>query len=176
MAAKTRVGALIGAMVMLAVLGACSGDDNGGGVGLGRSGDGDFEVETDEGSAKVDLDDGDFEVETDDGSFSASSDGDLPEDFPDDFPMPDGAKVQFSGSGGSAEGSGMVVSFVVDDSVDDVFEFFLEELPKAGYTVTQKMESEDPPSANIIFEGAANGLIIIAEESGKTSVAVTLES
>ena len=176
MTAKARVGALLGAVAMVTVLGACGGDD-GGLEDLGGGKDGDFEIETDDGNAKVDLDDGDFKVETDDGSFSASSDGDLPDEFPEDFPMPDGAKVQFSGSGDSGGGDGgVVVAFTVDDSVGDVFDFFIDELPKAGYRVVQKTTSEDPASGSIVFEGEHNGLIFLGEESGATTVTVTLEA
>jgi hypothetical protein len=75
------------------------------------------------------------------GSETVSLGGDLPDGFPESFPLPDGSEVLFSGSAGDS----YAIWFSSDLSFDDLKSYFGEELSSSGW-------STDAP-----FEGSAEG-------------------
>ncbi len=102
--------------------------------------DGGFSIETEDGSMTVDEDgnfvvtddngevitgqasgdDGDIDIETDDGSFSVNAGTGIPDEWPDEIPLPDG--LDDVSSSVTAAGDELVISLTGqtdDDFVDD---------------------------------------------------------
>lgn len=186
----------IGAVVVLAgFAGACSndGDDDDAAVEAsgGNAGNGGDDTADDKGGddgdddAKVSVSGGDDEgdgkikVETDDGTFEGGPGSDLPDEFPDDFPLPDDADVQFSGSQSGDEGDAMTVIIASKEPGKDLYEFYKEELEDQGYQVTQSFsgESDGNFSGSLGFTNSDyEGVIGIGEDAdaGTTSITVSL--
>lgn len=131
---------------------------------------------------KVDIGGGgkDITVKTDKGQLNISGSGELPADFPKDFPVYPGAKVtgSFSTAGTGSESSSKGVS-VVWETADDaakVGAYFKAELPKAGYTVTTDYSAAD--STTLTFEkGPVSGFMGVTKGSdNKTAISVTIGS
>ncbi|MFP5328316.1 MAG: hypothetical protein ACLGHT_12640 [Acidimicrobiia bacterium] len=149
-----------------------SSDDKGG----GDDSDDDAKV-----SVSGDGDDGKVKIETKDGTFEGGSGAELPDDFPDDFPMPDDAEVQFAGSQSGDDGDAMTVIFKTKEPAEDVYEFYVEELENEGYDVSQTFSGESDGNfggtlafTNSDYEGA----IGISEDpnDGTTGISLTLNS
>lgn len=150
-----------------------SSDDKGG----GDDSDDDAKVSVsgdDDGDGKV-------KIETKDGTFEGGSGAELPDDFPDDFPMPDDAEVQFAGSQSGDDGDAMTVIFKTKEPAEDVYEFYVEELGNEGYDVSQTFSGESDGNfggtlafTNSDYEGA----IGISEDpnDGTTGISLTLNS
>ncbi len=135
------------AVVALAAFTACGNDD------------GEVTISTPEGDVQIDTDgdgEGSVEFEGEDGDGSGSFEfgtGELPDDFPDDIPLPDDFEVAFSGSGTDVgQGDfGAAVSGTTSESASDLIDFYESGLEDAGYDVQGTTSSE--------FEGAAGGSV-----------------
>ena len=111
------------AVALVALLGAgtvaCGGDDSANEAGdelaeqLAEAGAGVDDVEIDSESGEVDI-------ETEDGSVSIGSD--LPDDFPEDIPLPEDYEL-ISSMGGSSDGEqGWTISGTLPDADEDTFD------------------------------------------------------
>lgn len=91
----------------------------------------------DVGDVELDLDgeDGTFSIETDDGSLSFGGSSELPEDFPDDLPLPGDFEAQ-SVQEFSSEGEQVVAVQGTVEGYQQVVEFYEAELPAAGWEIT----------------------------------------
>lgn len=140
-----RVAALsLLALVLLAP--ACSDDDS--------SSDSADRTTTTEGS-------GNLSVSTPEGEVSLSLDGDLPPDWPSDFPLPD--KTEPAGSGSLAgESSGVMIGvFSTTESGTDAFDF---------YTGETSLDPSDETSAGV-GSGFAGSMKIAGDYDGSVTVA-----
>ncbi len=129
MAAQRSVPIIIIAAVLGGTLVGCSGEDVTEAVLENR-------IEAAAGG-EVDLDvseDG-IAIETEDGSFTATSGAELPDDFPDELPTPEGALVNV----GRVEVDGAVSFTLTYEAAGDVaaetWEVYRAELEAAGFTV-----------------------------------------
>jgi hypothetical protein len=98
--------------------------------------------------------------------------GDIPDGFPDNFPVYDGADVT-AGYRGEQEGNeGFFVSWETDDDLDDVQAFYEEELDKNGWELSGTFSSGDGVvlSATHAADKLSGG-VTIGEADGKTSIA-----
>ena len=119
-------------------------------------------VDEDEGSVKIKTDEGEAEIE--------SGKNELPDDFPDDFPIYKGAKVASSTKMSVDEGTSFHVSLEVKGSVDTVADYYKEELVDAGYTISSTMET----NGNVMYTLQDDGVVQVVDQDGKTMVQVTL--
>lgn len=91
---------------------------------------GDVDVDVDNGEVKVETEDGTYEsdgdgnvrIETEDGTFTGGSG--LPDDWPEDIPMPDGVEVVY----GSSSPEGATVTVTGSGSVDELMADFEDAL------------------------------------------------
>lgn len=131
------------AVALVALLGAgtvaCGGDDSANEAGdelaeqLAEAGAGVDDVEIDSESGEVDI-------ETEDGSVSIGSD--LPDDFPEDIPLPEDYEL-ISSMGGSSDGEqGWTISGTLPDADEDTFDGLLAAFTDAGFEVTNEMTGE----------------------------------
>jgi hypothetical protein len=72
------------------------------------------------------------------GGGEVSLSEDLPDEFPDDFPVYDGADLQGSYRGESEGVEGIVATWTTGDSVEDVASFYEEKLNGDNWTVQSK--------------------------------------
>lgn len=122
----------------------------------------------------VDLDGDQVSIEGPDGQTITAGAG-LPEDFPDDFPLPDDAEALGGVSGIDAQHD-IVASFSVQQSVEDLTAFYATELPAAGYTVTEELSGPDRTNTVFTIEGNGHAGQVIINPAGPTSqLAVTLD-
>jgi len=165
---------IVGITLVIGIAAGCGGDDDDAST---KS----VDIETEDGDAKVsvggDEDEPTVKIETDEGTFSGGGGATLPESFPDDFPLPDDATVQFSGTQETENGDALTVAFTVPDGPKDTWEFFLEELPDAGYDVTEQASGGDGDEfgGTIGFErDGATGAVVVAGQGGESSVSVSI--
>lgn len=93
----------------------------------------------------------------------------IPEEFPKDFPIYTGAKVESSGNY-----MGMLsVVLSTSDSASKVFSWYKDEIPKADYEVSFEMDTTEGKSIGVEGNEYA-GQIIITEEEEETSIIITL--
>lgn len=71
--------------------------------------------------------------------------GSLPDGFPAQFPIPDGATPAYSAS---KNGQGFAVWFASDKSLDELTSFFDGALPGSGWTVASKTTASDQASGS----------------------------
>lgn len=77
----------------------------------------------------------------------------LPEAWPADFPIPDGATPAYSVSAGG----GVSVWFSTDLGLDEVKAFFESALPAAGYTIDSQANFSDPTSGEYSVFSVSGG-------------------
>jgi hypothetical protein len=100
---------------------------------------------------------------------------DKPGDFPDDFPEYKGAKIQGSFSGESEGQKGTVVTYLTDDSADDVKAFYEKEFEDGPWKATASGSFSG--LGNFAAEnGDTAAYVLISETDGKTSIVVTYGS
>lgn len=100
---------------------------------------------------------------------------DLPDNFPEDFPIYEGARATGSFSTSQNEGEGLTVTFVVDAGFDDVSSFYKEELPAAGYNINTTIDMGDAAQFYFINEEKGiEGVLQVMKEDGQTGISVTM--
>lgn len=80
--------------------------------------------------------------------------GDLPDGWPSDFPIPDGATPAYSVGAGTT----VAVWFATDASLDDVKAFFTSSLPAAGYNIDSTNDFSDSSGSYTVMAVTGNGL------------------
>lgn len=115
-----------------------------------------------------------FEVTTPEGQVSLSLDGELPPDWPEDFPLPEGAEAAGSGSLATEESGVRVGVFSTDEAPDEVFAF---------YTAESSLEPTEPSElgageaflGKVSIGGDYDGSVTVAGSSTTTYIVVILE-
>ena len=138
-------------------------------------GDGDVRIQTEDGELSIETDDdgnvsirgegadGDFSVDSEDGvTVIESGDGEtvisesgsgLPDDFPDEVPLPDGFTPRFSQSVSDGADSGWVLGGEIDGDPTATADAYIARLEGAGFTQVQVTRTPD----GVIF-GYENGV------------------
>lgn len=116
----------------------------------------------------VDLDGDQITVEGPDGTVTAG--GGLPEGFPADFPLPDGAEAI---AGASGAGRDITATFQVGgQSAADVQAFYTDALPAAGYTVASSTGGTDGSVFSIEGNGWQGQVIVGNQVSATVTVSL----
>lgn len=100
----------------------------------------------------VDADDDSVRIEDDQGEFSVGT-AELPEGFPEEFPVPEGATLEV---GSSVEGgTGFSAGWDWDGTASEAADFYRDALPTAGYEITASQENtvKDRDIAHFAIEG-----------------------
>lgn len=92
------------------------------------------------GEIDIDTDNGSVSVENSEGSFQIGNQ-DLPEELPDELPLPEGLSVMGSVAQDGADGTTIGLQAGYDGSFDDAMAFFDGELESSGWTVTNSSTS-----------------------------------
>jgi hypothetical protein len=114
-----------------------------------------------------------FQVSTPNGQVSLSLDGQLPPDWPSQFPVPAGAKAAGSGSLGGSSSATLVAAYTTSQAASDAFAF---------YTGNSKLTTSDKKSvgAGAHYVGRAKitapytGSVTVVSHSGTTYIVVVL--
>ena len=116
-----------------------------------------------------------FQVSTPNGQVSLSLDGQLPPNWPSQFPVPAGAKVAGSGSLGGSSSAVVVAAYTTSESASDAFAF---------YTDNSKLTTSGQRSAGAgaHYVGRAKitapytGSVTVVSHSGTTYIVIVLTS
>lgn len=124
------------------------------------------EVEIDEEGEKVTVKSGETE-------FSFEEGGELPENFPEDFPIYSKAKLTSSWTAQAEEKDGISLIWETEDSMEEVSAYYKRELVDAGWKVGLSTEAEE--TITMGFEkDSSSGFLGITTEEGKTIISLTL--
>ena len=139
-------------------------------LALGGCGGGDDTIVTDDGTVTVDRDGDSLTIDTEDGSatITGESDGELPEGWPDEVPVPEGGTV-VAGAAVSSDGQqGWSASITYPDtSVEDLAAEVKSSMESAGFSAMGEFTSAEGAVGS--YEGS--GLVVtatVAEEDGAT--------
>ena len=116
-----------------------------------------------------------FQVSTPNGQVSLALDGQLPPNWPSQFPVPPGAKAAGSGSLGGASAATLVAAYTTSQSPPDAFAF---------YTGNPKLTTSGQKSAGAgaAYVGTAKitapytGSVTVVSHSGTTYIVIVLTS
>lgn len=115
-----------------------SGDDGDVDIDLGDDG---LVITGDDGEQselRIDGESGEASISAEDGEFEMRAGGELPEDFPDAFPVPDGAEVvQQQSMRSDADGRELVVVLAVPEEFDAVADPLEAGLVDAGFEIDE---------------------------------------
>lgn len=100
---------------------------------------GGLKIETDEGSMTFDADEGGFRMETEDGSYRAGAG--MPDDWPDDIPLPPGFEVVSGHDSRDGENETVSVTGSVDGGPEEVMAFYTDGL--SGWTEANRSTMGD---------------------------------
>ena len=107
------------------------------------------------------------------GEFSFEEEGNLPDNFPSDFPIYPDAKLASSWTANGDGTNGLSLIWETGDSVSKVSDYYESELVGAGWTLSFTSETED--STTYAFEkNDVSGFIGITVEESKVIISLTL--
>lgn len=118
--------------------------------------------------------DGDQTIDVGDGQVTLSDD--LPDSFPDDFPIYDGADLQGSYTGENEGIQGTVATWTTGDSVEDVAAFYEQELDGDNWTVQSQGDQGGLGSFFVALNSDESqaAYVYISGSDGETSILVTV--
>lgn len=118
--------------------------------------------------ADVEVEGDSVTVETEDGSVTMSStEGALPDGFPDDFPVYDGAEIDATSTMAGDDSTDFYVNMYSDDAAKDVYEWYKSELVSEGWTIDSDLF--------MATDGEDSGLLSASKGSDQVSIAVSTE-
>jgi hypothetical protein len=164
----------------------------GGNVDLDVDGDGGFSIETEEGgmrideegnfvitdadgsivSGNVDAEDGSFTAESEDGSFSSNTGSDLPDEWPEAVPTPDGLSIASSTQTSDGSSTGIVLIGEADSGFLDDYAAALE---SAGFELESEFNA-DTTSQRTYTSGTWNVAVGVFADGDAVQATVTVFS
>ena len=112
-------------------------------------------------------------VKSEEAEFSFEEGGELPENFPKDFPIYPEAKLISSWTASGEETEGLSLVWETNDSIDKVSAYYKEKLTESGWKLSLTAEVED--SITLAFEkNDTGGFLGITTEDSKTIISLTL--
>ena len=127
----------------------------------------------------VEVDGDSVTVETDDGAVTVENGeaGELPDGFPDDFPIYDGATVDSASSIAADGDTTFYVNLVSKDAVGDVYDWYKEEFGSSGWEIKSDvmMSGDGQDSAMLSVEkGSMTGTLSVVVGSGGADIGIIL--
>ena len=129
--------------------------------------DGEINIQTEDGEATIDVDgegDGSLEITGEDGGTAIdvnTSSGEIPEEWPDEVPEPDGLAIENSST--FASGDDIVLS-VTGTADQEWVEDYGAAVESAGFDESSRMETQD--SLNLFYEGNGWVVTVVGADSG----------
>lgn len=124
----------------------------------------------------VEVDGDSVTIETEDGATTVTGDtGEIPDGFPDDFPLPDNYKIDATSS---IEGSNEVqyyINLVSEDSVSDIYDWYKGEFTGGGWSLTTDvhMASGGDDTAMLVGEkGDMVGTVTLASSADGSEIGI----
>lgn len=140
------------------------GDGNVSVQGSGTDGDGNF---------TIDSENGETVFEGEDGTAVLSQNGDLPDGFPSEVPVPDDLTILFAQSATSGDGTGYSVSGTTSSSIDDVASQMQLGLESNGFD--QEQLTTTPDGSLMVYRSASYVVTaIIGESNDVTSLTLNV--
>lgn len=132
------------------------------------------------GKVKVDTEKGRVEVETEEGKaeFEAGKGVELPEGFPEDFPIYENSELVQKVKVDNQGKEGYMLLFRSKDSVKSVADWYNRNLKNRGFKITFTIEQDDTVSlsfreASGKYEGSVQ--VVSSEEGSEIAVTIFLE-
>lgn len=121
------------------------------------------------GDANVDLDTGDgtFKVETDEGTFEMGG-GDIPADWPSDVPLPNGFKPLGNMNTSSADGTNITLTGSVDMSVAEATAFYEDSLSGWESSGKTSMSNDGVEQRSLMFSRGEDAETLLVTASDDT--------
>ncbi len=127
------------------------------------------------GDVKIEGDGEKVSYKGEDFEFSYDAGGELPEDFPKDFPIYDNSKLVSKWSSTNEENEGISVVLETEDDLSKVSDYYKTKLEKEGWTITSTFSQED--SSVFSFEkGDTEGILGITNAEDKVSISITISN
>ena len=132
-----------------------------------------FLSKTTGGIVDVDKEGERITVKSEKTEFSVEEGGELPENFPKDFPTYPKAELTSSWTASGDETEALSLVWETNDSTDKVAAYYKEKLTESGWKLSLTAEVED--SITLAFEkNDMGGFIGITTEDSKTIISLTL--
>lgn len=131
---------------------------------------------------KVDLGDGEtVTLETPEGTHLLMNER-LPDDFPKDFPILEGAKIQTSSVQPKKDSVLQTTRYFIALGAAEAFEKYLGALPAVGYKLGEQKRVDDGPAgfdASVMFQGEGDkskesGQVVVSINKEQVQVSITL--
>lgn len=118
-------------------------------------------------------------IETEDGEVTLdNTEGEMPEDFPDDFPMYDDVKVDSTSSIASAENVTHYINLTSEDEVKDVYEWYKSEFESEGWTIEgdylMTTDGDDNGMLSVKKDGMTATVTVNPADSGGAEIGIIL--
>lgn len=130
--------------------------------------------------ADVEVDGDEVTIQTDEGEATiGSTEGELPDDFPKDFPQYKGVEVESASSIASGGESTYYVNLYSDDAVKDVYEWYKSEFTDDGWTIDGDYMFSDAGSGDsgmlTVSKGeTTSASVTLGESDGQTQIGLIL--
>ena len=98
----------------------------------------------------------------------------LPENFPSDLPSYPDAVIVSSWRGGEGDAQGMSVLWETEASVEEVSEYYRENLENSGWEASAAIETEDSATFGLTKNGSEGFVGITRGEQGKTIISIAI--
>ena len=114
-------------------------------------------------------------IKTDNGNVQVSTSNKVPDSFPDDFPVYDGADVQGSYSGTQGDVTGTVVTWTTGDGVDKVTKFYTDAFASGKWKSTANGTANNTSYwAGESSDGTQQFYVVVSDaDNDKTTIVAT---
>ena len=116
-----------------------------------------------------------FQVSTPNGQVSLSLDGQLPPNWPSQFPVPPAAKVAGSGSLGGSSSATLVAAYTTSQSPSDAFAFYTDN-PKLTTSGQRSVGTGAHYVGRAKITAPYTGSVTVVSHSGTTYIVIVLTS
>ena len=124
----------------------------------------------------VEVDDDSVTVSGEDGDVTVSDDGgEIPEDFPSDFPLYDDADLDSASSIKGGDGTSFYLSLTSDDEPDALYDWFKAEFEAEGWEIVSDMNTSTDDGMTAIIsvkKGDVDGSVTMASTDSGSDLGI----
>jgi hypothetical protein len=145
---------------------------------INADGDGNIQIDAagDDGSVHIEGSGDDVVIETPDGTMVASGNGELPADFPSSIPVPDGASYTSTSSMAGPDGTTYILSGTVDGDFQAATDAFVAALEGSGFTQQSMTTTPDGTFFGYVSAewNVSGGMYPATDGSGRTEFGLNI--